>query len=79
MICPHCGADSKQRSSPQHRRFFKLINVAYHHWPEYTEFSPDNAEHLRAWLLCKSKHRNVVELESPGELSEEAVALMGKP
>ena len=53
--CPHCGCEftPKQRSSPQHRRFFKLVSVAYQHWPERHYFKPSSSEHLRAWLICQ--------------------------
>ncbi len=56
VACPTCGG---KRSSEDHRRFFGLIAAAFKHWPEAHEFQPDSAEHLRAWLLCKAKHRNV--------------------
>jgi hypothetical protein len=58
--CQQCGADEKsQRSSPDHRRFFGLIAAAFHHWPERHEFEPDDADHLRKWLLCKAGFRDV--------------------
>jgi len=53
--CPTCQQDVKaDRSSQDHRRFFGLIAAAFHHWPESHEFTPDNPESLRAWLLCKA-------------------------
>lgn len=56
--CPECGAIlGKGRSAPQHRRFFALITAAAHHWREDHEFQPDDAEHLRSWLLCKAGFR----------------------
>lgn len=56
--CPHCGSMlTKARSSPMHRRFFALIAAAFSHWPEHAEFQPEDAEHLRAWLLCKANWR----------------------
>lgn len=63
--CPHCG--SQPRSSDDHRRFFGLVKAAFEQWPEGNEFQPDNAEHLRAFLLCKVGHRNttVIETEEP--------------
>jgi len=66
--CPHCGSVlTKVRSLPDHRRFFGLIRAAFHHWPESHEFQPDNEEHLRAWLLCKSGYRDVVSIPIDGE------------
>lgn len=59
--CPHCGGLlTKPRSEPDHRRFFALINAAFHQWPETHEFQPDSSEHLRAWLLCKAGYRSCV-------------------
>lgn len=56
--CPHCGGLlTKPRSEPDHRRFFAIIHAAFNQWPETHEFQPDNAEHLRAWLLCKAGYR----------------------
>lgn len=53
--CPTCQQEIKaDRSSPDHRRFFALMNAAFHHWNEGHEFQPDNTESLRAWLLCKA-------------------------
>lgn len=58
--CPTCGGPSKKRRSPEHhKRFFAVIAAAYQHWPESHDFQPANAEHLRAWLLCKAKWCNV--------------------
>lgn len=62
MTCPTCGG--KNRSTPQHRRFFKLVSLAYEHWPEtFSKFQPENSEHLRAWLLCKAGWRTEVSIE----------------
>jgi hypothetical protein len=70
--CPHCGGVlTKVRSLPDHRRFFGVIRAAYEHWPEAHKFPPDNAEHLRAWLLCRSGYRNSVVI--PVEGSDPAV------
>jgi hypothetical protein len=64
--CHSCGVLlTKPRSEPDHRRFFALINAAFHHWPESHEFHPDNSEHLRAWLLCKAGYRDVATFELP--------------
>jgi hypothetical protein len=56
MTCPHC----QPRSSPQHRRIFKVISAAFNQWrdPEIV-----SAEHLRAWLLAKAQYCNVQEIE----------------
>ncbi len=59
--CPTCGGPHKKRRSPEHHaRFFAVIAAAYHHWPDAHDFQPANAEHLRAWLLCKAKHCDVM-------------------
>jgi hypothetical protein len=60
-VCPHCGVIlRKQRSAKAHRFFFAVISEAFYHWPAAHPFQADNAEHLRAWLLCKTKHRTII-------------------
>jgi hypothetical protein len=50
---------SKPRSIDQHRRFFAVLAAVRQHWPESHRFQPDNAEHLRAWLLVRAGHHTV--------------------
>lgn len=50
---------NKQRSLQQHKRFFAVVAAAHHHWPESHKFQPENAEHLRSWLLVRAKHMTV--------------------
>jgi len=50
---------SKPRSLEQHRRFFGVMAAVHQHWPEAHRFQPDNAEHLRAWLLVRAGHHTV--------------------
>lgn len=66
--CPECGClfrirvrNKKDRSTPQHRRFFGLITAAFKHWPDGSEFKPRDPEHLRAWLLCKVDYCDVAQ------------------
>lgn len=47
---------TKPRSIDQHKRFFAVMAAIFHHWPSQHPFQPENAEHLRAWLLVKAKH-----------------------
>lgn len=66
--CVCCGCeidDIDARSSKDHRRFFKIVHVAYHHWPEGHDFQPASAEHLRAWLLCKADWKTVTTYQLP--------------
>lgn len=64
--CPHCGGSLESgRSSPDHRRFFALIQAAFHQWKENHEFQPDNSEHLRAWLIAKAGYREGTFVELP--------------
>lgn len=70
--CHECGAVQKptqRRSSPQHRRFFKVVSAAYDQWPHNHAFQPDDAEHLRAWLLCKVGYRRTVQLDDANAIS----------
>lgn len=62
-LCHRCPL-SQQRSSEDHRRFFALISAAFDQWPEGADFTPDNAEHLRAWLLCKANYRKTTMIET---------------
>ena len=62
-LCHRCPL-SQQRSSDDHRRFFALVNAAFTHWPEQHDFKPDNAEHLRVWLLCKAGYRKTTMIET---------------
>jgi hypothetical protein len=52
--CDKCGQPLNKRSNPDHKRLFALIKAAYDQWPESSCFKPVNAEHLRAWLVCKA-------------------------
>jgi hypothetical protein len=65
--CPNCGyvLDGHYRSTPDHNRFFALIESAYEHWPEAHRFQPKSAEHLRGWLLCEANHctREILQFE----------------
>ena len=66
------GEVEQPRSPPQHRRMFKLIRVAYAHWPhDYERFQPQTADHLRAWLLIHAKYYEIETLMS--EWPEEAI------
>lgn len=63
---------TKPRSIDQHNRFFALVAALYDNWPERHPFQPDNAEHLRAWLLVKAGHRVIATLDLEG-MTQEAV------
>jgi hypothetical protein len=56
------AGDGRVRSPQDHRRFFGVIRAAFLHWPEQHEFQPDDAEHLRAWLLCKAGYKRVTHI-----------------
>lgn len=52
--CPNCGFDqghNHKRSNPDHNRLFGLIRAAFHQWPEWHPFEPQNELHLRKWLI----------------------------
>jgi hypothetical protein len=77
MTCPHCGA-SDARSVPQLRRFFAVVRAAFEQWPERDTFRPDNAEHLRAFLLCAAGWRTEVAIEIRDTQSANGAALAAK-
>lgn len=72
MHCPHCGCEveAKKRSAPDHRRLFAIINNAFKQWPEAHEFQPDDAEHLRAWLICKAGWRESTPIAMPDTMTD---------
>ncbi len=70
MSCPHCAGN---HSDPMRRRFFGVVREAFIHWPVHAEFTPDDPEHLRAWLLTKAGYRTQTEIPHKG-LEPEAVS-----
>jgi hypothetical protein len=58
MHCPGCGLVlDDERSQPYDGAFHAFLTFVCAHWPDtYTEFKPDNKEHLRAWVLVQAKH-----------------------
>jgi len=78
LHCPECGAEiaePKRRSIADHRRLFALIRNAFDNWPERHEFQPDNAEHLRAWLVCKAGWRMTTAYDLGAKADPDVVAL----
>ena len=76
---------SKPRSIDQHRRLFAVIAATFANWPERHPFQPQDAEHLRAWLLVKAKHSTVKTFYLDGDAEEYArvipiitASMMGK-
>lgn len=46
---------TKPRSAAHHGLFFAAIAEAFENWPEnHDELTPENEDHLRAYLICKS-------------------------
>ena len=74
--CHHCGKPLSNRSESDHRRFFALIRAAFQNWPEQHEFQPDDAEHLRAWLLCKAGYRNVTTIPIEDDTTDAMMKLV---
>ena len=60
--CQACGSPLRQRSDASHRLFFAVIAEAFKQWPETASFQPEDAEHLRAYLLCKAKHCDTLDV-----------------
>jgi len=74
-ICPHCGSAVRlPRSAAHHRLFFAYIGECYLNWPERHPFQPDNAEHLRAWLLVQAGHRDVTAYDWDSPAAAERLA-----
>lgn len=59
--CPHCGESSvRKRSAKHHRWFFSWLTQVFESWPDSHSFQPDDIDHLRSYLLCRSKHRDIL-------------------
>ena len=58
-FCPGCGCVLNPHRSHKHLgAFFAFLKFVFDSWPEtYTDFQPDSAEHLRAFLLVRAGHR----------------------
>lgn len=57
--CPACGFEfspqvKRNRSSPHHRRYFAMIGLAFHNWPEGHKYQPLTPEGLREYLQTKA-------------------------
>ena len=63
-LCPECGfilkKGDRERSTPQLKRFFKVVRAAHTNWPHSHQFQPRNYQHLRYWLEHKCGHSKVV-------------------
>lgn len=63
--CPVCGHrdDGGTRGAPrsleQLRRYFAVIRVAFHHWPETSARQFSNEEELRAYCQMKAGYREI--------------------
>lgn len=56
QACPTCGTPKRQRSQASHNLLFAVIDEAFKLWPHDQPFQPEDAEHLRAYLLVKARH-----------------------
>jgi hypothetical protein len=56
QACGDCPYKPQQRSQAAHNHLFAVISEAFKQWPESAEFQPEDAEHLRSYLLVKAKH-----------------------
>ena len=57
-ICPTCGRTEpgKPRSPEHHRRYFKVLSLAFDHWPENHVEKFDNIDDFRAWVQMRAGH-----------------------
>ena len=55
--CDKCGQKLPHpRNEARHKLFFAVLKPAMKQWPESAEFQPEDVDHLRSFLLCKSGH-----------------------
>jgi hypothetical protein len=63
--CPTCGHEKKLARSPQdHKRFFAVIDAAFHQWPHGHHEQFQTAERLRHWLLIKANYGTCTTLDA---------------
>ena len=82
VACPNCEATfdiekaGKPRSPEQHKRFWALMNAAFHHWPEMHEQKFSTVNEARAWLTMKAGWRELkIKLPLAGVRPEIAIVL----
>lgn len=63
---------TRPRSQTHNGFFHVVIQEAFDVWPRSHAFQPNDWKHLRAWLLCKAKHCDVMTVE----LSDEEAKLL---
>ncbi len=63
--CPHCGCGIEPgprgapRSVEQLRRYFKVIRLAFSHWPETSARQFSSEDELRAYVQMKAGYREI--------------------
>lgn len=69
-ICPTCGRTTpgKPRSVEAHRRYFKVVSLAFEHWPENHREAPfPDLESFRAWVQMRAGHYTSTSVELDGD------------
>jgi hypothetical protein len=56
QACGDCPYKPQQRSQAAHNHLFAIITAAEKLWPADHPFQPEDAEHLRSYLLVKARH-----------------------
>ena len=67
-ICPTCGRTepAKPRSPDHHRRYFKVLALAFEHWPDTHAEKFDDLESFRAWVQMRAGHFESTKLSLEG-------------
>ena len=58
-VCAYTWVPGKERSVPQHRRFFGIVSWAFDNWPETHPFQFASVHKLRKWLIVKAGYFKV--------------------
>jgi hypothetical protein len=77
-ICPTCKqVVPHPRNYERHKALFGMLKPAFYYWPdpEVEPFRPNDAEHLRAWLLVKAGWRESEDLRISGTSSKYATIM----
>jgi len=77
-ICPTCKqVVPHPRNYERHKALFGMLKPAFYYWPDpdVEPFRPNDAEHLRAWLLVKAGWRESEDLKISGTSSKYATIM----
>ena len=69
ITCPWCGGEfvpgEKRRSSPHHRRSFRMLRLIYENWPHDHPQQFKSPKAMRKWLIAKAGYNETITIHAP--------------